>query len=71
MKIKGTIVYNDFEGGFWGIMGDDNQPYRPINPLPTTVQKPGCRVEAVLKPIKALSFAMWGRSVEIDTIRPL
>ncbi len=70
MKIQGTVVYNDFEGGFWGIVGDDGQKYRPVDGLPDAVQEEGLRVEAEVEPVTVLSFAMWGRSVRIHAVKP-
>ena len=40
----GTIQYNDFEGGFYGIVGDNGEAYDPIN-LPTEFEEDGLRVK--------------------------
>lgn len=71
MKITGTVVYLDLEGGFWGIEGDDGQQYRPIDALPASAQVDGCRVEVDLEPADVLSFAMWGQSVKVHNITVL
>ncbi len=71
MRITGTIVHNDIEGGFWGIVGDDGAKYRPVDGLPEAVQTDGLRVEAEVEPVTVLSFAMWGRSVRLKDIQPL
>ena len=71
MKITGTMVYQDFEGGFWGILGDDDKKYRPVDEVPAAVRKDGLRIEAELEPASVMSFAMWGRSVHVRTIQPL
>lgn len=71
MTIQGTVVYNDFEGGFWGIVGDDGTKYRPVDGLPDAVKTDGLRVEATVEPTNTLSFAMWGRSVRLKDITPL
>ena len=42
----GTIQYNDFEGGFFGIVGDDGENYDPIN-LPTDFGEEGLRVKYI------------------------
>ncbi|ARA91743.1 hypothetical protein AWN76_000225 [Rhodothermaceae bacterium RA] len=70
MTITGTVVYNDFEGGFWGIVADDGQALRPLDGLPEAVRKEGCRVETEVEPVQVLSFAMWGTPVKIHAIRP-
>ena len=71
MKITGTIVHQDLEGGFWGIEGDDGQKYKPVDALPDAVQTDGLRVEAEVEPANVLSFAMWGRNVHVHAINPL
>lgn len=71
MKITGTVVYNDFEGGFWGIVTDDGRQYRPLNDLPAEAQTDGQRVEADVEPVQALSFTMWGTNVNVHEIKPL
>jgi hypothetical protein len=67
----GTIVFLSFEGGFYGIKGDDGKNYDPMG-LPLEFQKDGLRVrfEAKELPDRA-SFHMWGRIVEIKQIEKL
>ena len=59
----GTIVFLSFEGGFYGIRGDDGKNYDPIS-LPDEFRKDGLRVrfEAKELPDRA-SFHMWGRII--------
>jgi hypothetical protein len=60
----GTIVFLDFEGGFWGIVGDDGRHYDPVNLGQFQIN--GLRVwfEAeVLHDV--VSFHMWGEMVSI------
>ncbi len=71
MQITGTIVYQDMEGGFWGIEGDDRVPYRPVNGVPGAFQKKGLRVRATVRRSDVMSAFMWGRSVELDHIEQL
>ena len=71
MKITGTIVHEELEGGFWGIVGDDDQKYRPVDALPSPLRLEGCRVEAEIEPVPGLSFAMWGRNVRVLTLKRL
>lgn len=70
-KITATVVHLDFEGGFWGLVGDDEQKWLPIDSLPESVQKDGLRVEARIEPVQAVSFAMWGRPVRLLAIDQL
>lgn len=67
MRIQGSIVYNDFEGGFWGILGDDGKRYRPTE-LAEEWQRPGLRVVVECERSSAVSFHMWGIAVDIESI---
>ncbi len=71
MKIKGKVVYQDIEGGFWGIVGDDNTQYEPVGELPQAVQVDQSRVEAHLEPADVISFKMWGQPVYVRSIKRL
>ena len=71
MRITGTVVYQSFEGGFWGIQGDDHRNYELSAPLPATVRQANTRVEAEIEPLNVLSAKMWGLPVRILSIRPL
>jgi hypothetical protein len=66
----GTIIFLGFEGGFWGIVGDDGKHYDPVNLGQFQVN--GLRVwfEAeVLHDV--VSFHMWGEMVLILHIENL
>jgi hypothetical protein len=68
---NGTIVFLSFEGGFYGIKGDDGKSYDPIN-LPAEFRKEGMRVRFEAKELKnQASFHMWGIIVEIVHIQSL
>lgn len=67
--LRGTVVWLDFEGGFWGIVGDDGEKYRPVDPLPEEARGEGTRVDVELEQAALLSFAMWGRSARIHRLR--
>ena len=69
MRIKGTVTYQDVEGGFWGIQAADGSKYRPVDGLPASVRVDGCAVEAEIEPANVMSFAMWGQNVRILKIR--
>ena len=67
----GTIALLDFEGGFWGIVGDDGEHYDPIN-LDSEFQRKDLRVYFEAKIRTDLgSFHMWGKIVEILKIQKL
>ena len=70
-KIIATVVHLDFEGGFWGLVGDDEQQWLPVDPLPESVHEDGLKVEAEIEPVEAVSFAMWGKPVRVLAIQQL
>lgn len=71
MTIEGSVRYQDFEGGFWGIITDDDRKYRPVDDLPAHVKTDGCRVRAEIEPANVLSFTMWGEVVNLLNIEIL
>lgn len=68
MRITGTVVYLDLEGGFWGLVGDDGQHYEPLDLLPLDVREDGCRVTAEVEPVQVVSFRQWGRPVQVRRV---
>ena len=67
----GTIKYLDLEGGFYGIISDSGQKYKPIN-LPRKYRKNGLRVAFRAREKKGMvSIHMWGKIVEITHINEL
>ena len=66
----GTITYLNFEGGFWGIVGDDGERYDPIN-LDPEFKVEGLRVYFEADYSDRVSFNMWGRRVIIRNIQKL
>lgn len=68
---NGTIQFNDFEGGFYGIVGDDGEKYDPIN-LPSEFEEDGIRVYYTLKILdEKASIHQWGIMVEIIEMEKL
>ena len=66
-----TIKYISIEGGFYGIVTDDDIKYDPIN-LDEEFKKDGLRVLFTLKTLKdRMSFRMWGDMIEIIRIEKL
>jgi inhibitor of cysteine peptidase len=64
----GTVKYIDLEGGFYGIVGDDNKQYEPMN-LEQTYQQDGLRVRFQAKIRQDMaSIYMWGKIIEITKI---
>lgn len=64
----GTVKFLDFEGGFYGIIGDNGKNYDPIN-LGKEFQVDGLRVRFDAKKSENVaSFHMWGTIIEIINI---
>ncbi|NRB63314.1 MAG: hypothetical protein HRU40_09875 [Saprospiraceae bacterium] len=73
MTITGTVVYQNLEGGFWGIIDSSGKQYFPIN-LPEQLKYEGKSVRVVASTIDDdMGISMWGTSIRIvsfETIRP-
>jgi len=67
----GTIQYIDLEGGFYGIIGDDQEHYDPLD-IPSGYQQDNLRVEfkARLAPNQN-RIHMWGKLIYILEIQQL
>jgi inhibitor of cysteine peptidase len=66
----GTVIYVDLEGGFYGIAGEDNTNYDPVN-LEEEFREEGLEVEFIAYPVEDVaSIRMWGLLVEIRSIQP-
>ncbi|MCQ8894010.1 MAG: META domain-containing protein [Methanolinea sp.] len=68
---KGTVVYVDLEGGFFGIIGDDGSRYLP-DTLPPSCRAEGTRVSFMgfLRP-GVPTIKMWGIPLRILSVQPL
>ncbi len=67
----GTIKYFSFEGGFFGIAGDDGMNYDPIN-LGQTYKKDNLKIKFKGKiRTDIMSTRNWGTSIEISDIEEL
>ena len=65
MKIKGKVAYQDLGTGFWGIISDSGEKYKPVN-FPKELEKEGLSVKITAKEARGtVSIFMWGTSVEI------
>jgi hypothetical protein len=63
----GQVRYLDFEGGFYGIVGDDGGHWLPSN-LPAEFRHDHLRVVFEARITDLPNTMMWGRTVEIVTI---
>jgi hypothetical protein len=63
----GTVRYLSFEGGFYGIVGDDGEHYDPLN-MPQEFRVDGLRVQFTANLTDYVSFHMWGHIVKLISI---
>lgn len=69
--IAGTVIFIPMEGGFYGLITDDETRYDPIN-LPERFQKHGMRVRfKVAEKEELASIHMWGTIAELIEIEEL
>lgn len=65
MTIKGTVQYQDLSGGFWGIIDEQGNRWKP-NTMPKALQKEGLRVSIEAeKATGGFSIFMWGTAIDI------
>ena len=70
MKIKGTVVYVDLNGGFWGIETTKGDQYLPIN-MPEQIKTEGAKVTLEVNEVDLMNMYMWGRTVEVISFHTL
>jgi hypothetical protein len=64
----GTVVYNDFEGGFYGIVASDGSQYYPLN-LPGELQVNGQPVSFSGTVLKGVATTVqWGTPIRLTSI---
>jgi hypothetical protein len=65
IAIRGEIVFLDFEGGFYGVIGNNEKHYDPIN-LPNEFQEEGLKILVIARISEnQISFHMRGIIIEI------
>lgn len=70
INTTGRVEYFDFEGGFYGILGDDGNNYEPMN-LPEQYQKQDCKIKFIgVIRSDVMSIHNWGTIIEIREIEP-
>lgn len=67
---KGRVIFNELEGGFYAILGDDGNRFDPHPMLEGWEDGTRVRYEVRTKP-GSMCFHMWGKIVEIITIQSL
>jgi hypothetical protein len=66
MKIKGTVKHIALGTGFWGIVDENGNEWRPVN-MPEQLKKAGKSVHLSIKEVDDMSIFMWGTPVKIVT----
>jgi hypothetical protein len=66
-NIQGTIQYNSFEGGFYGIVSDDVRHFIPQN-LPTIYLVDGLRIQFSGRILNLQGNQMWGQGLYITDV---
>jgi hypothetical protein len=68
ISTTGTVRFQEMEGGFWGIIGDDGNKYDPMG-LSPEFQKDGLRVRFEATPeTDMMSTHMWGTMINLSHI---
>jgi hypothetical protein len=71
MKIKGKVTFQNLGVGFWGIIDDEGQKWRPLK-MPRKLQKEGLEVEIEAEEsANQMSVFMWGKAIEIKSHKTL
>lgn len=66
----GTVVFLSFEGGFFGIIDDHGRHWDPSN-LSDEFKADSLRVQFQGKITDLATFRMWGRTIELTSIKRL
>lgn len=70
IRQNGIVRYLSFEGGFFGIAGDDGMNYDPIN-MPQEFKVDGLRVRFTANFTDYISYHQWGYVVKLVSIERL
>jgi hypothetical protein len=70
VSTQGTVVYVPLEGGFYGIVGDDGNHWDPDN-LSDEFATDSLRVSFNGLITDHPTYHMWGRTVEITSMKPI
>ena len=70
MDITGIVKYQELEGGFWSIIGDDGTEYAPIG-MPDQLKHEGRKVSVKASNFEGVSMMMWGIPITIHSFHTL
>lgn len=64
-RITGTVRYQQLATGFWGIIDEKGQEWRPVN-MPEQLKEEGKKVTITIREVdEGMSIFMWGTPVRI------
>lgn len=64
-QVTGKVVYQKLETGFWGIVDDKGNQWRPVD-MPDQLKQEGKRVTVTIREVdEVASLFMWGTPVKI------
>lgn len=70
-SIKGKVVFQNLGTGFWGIVDQSGNEWRPVN-MPEQIKKEGAEVSLQVKEVvEDFSIFMWGKPVKIVSFHTL
>ncbi len=70
-KAIGTVIFKDLEGGFYGIITDDDKKLLPLN-LNKSFKVNNLRIEFnYTESDKVFTIFMWGKPVEVSNVKIL
>lgn len=65
MTVTGIVTKKNIAGGFWAIIGENGEQWRPIN-LPKSLQEEGKTVSVKARLAEEdMSIFMWGTAIEV------
>ncbi|MCB0278398.1 MAG: hypothetical protein KDD94_02795 [Calditrichaeota bacterium] len=65
--VSGTVQFINLEGGFYGIISDDDQHFDPVN-LPAEYQQNGLHLKLQATKHDGVSTHMWGQLIQVISI---
>jgi hypothetical protein len=68
MRITGQVQYQEIEGGFWGIVGDDGANFVPVEGLSASFKTNGLHIEAEVEIVHMIGTSMWGQYIKVLSI---
>ncbi len=64
MKISGTAQFQNIGPGFWGIIDDKGNEWRPVN-MPEQLKYEGASITVYGREVDEMSIFMWGKAIRI------